>query len=162
MFSSFSLHPERKHSSSHILPGWSGWSGEDPGEARRRHQRSVPGGWGSGGVEPELSDGDSSTSGPAHCHRETEREAFIWPLSGIAGCFSYLVIYPLTWCTWCLCAAEWIHSPVHGRSGESPGRGAIPPGERRQPEHRHGGEIMPWAVPCRHKYREPCQWHIIH
>lgn len=36
--------------------------------------------------------------------------------------------------------AEWLHPSLHGRPGESPGCGEIPPGDRRQPEHCHGSE----------------------
>lgn len=38
---------------------------------------------------------------------------------------------------WFMLCAEWLHSSVHGSPGESPGGGAVPSGEQRQPEYRH-------------------------
>ena len=41
-----------------------------------------------------------------------------------------------------MCSAEWLHSPVHGRPGESPGGGTLPSGEQRQPEYGHWGTVQ--------------------
>lgn len=46
-----------------------------------------------------------------------------------------------TSCIW-LCAVEWIHSSVHGRTGESPGCSAIPSWKWREPEHCYRGECV--------------------
>lgn len=49
---------------------------------------------------------------------------------------------------WFMLCAEWLHSSVHGSPGESPGGGAVPSGEQRQPEYRHWGTVRVCVCVC--------------
>lgn len=49
---------------------------------------------------------------------------------------------------WFMLCAEWLHSSVHGSPGESPGGGAVPSGEQRQPEYRHWGTVHVCVCVC--------------